>query len=142
MRQQFPILIQGGLMIPSSCRHAPHLSRTPAIQGEHQQQLARAIGDFTIRRADGCFSYQLAVVVDDAAQAITEPVRGVDLFEATPIHALLQRLLGLPVPQYHHHALIRDSEGKRLAKRDDARAITTYRAAGSSPEDIRALIGL
>jgi len=68
--------------------------------------------------------------------------RGEDLAEATPIHVLLQRLLGLPTPVYHHHRLIRDDAGKRLAKRDDARAIAKYRADGLSPADIRELVGL
>ncbi|MBC7179429.1 MAG: tRNA glutamyl-Q(34) synthetase GluQRS, partial [Roseovarius sp.] len=87
-------------------------------------------------------SYHLSVVVDDADQGITHVIRGEDLQEATQIHVLLQRLLGLPTPAYHHHALIRDDAGKRLAKRDDARAIATYRAQGASPSDIRAMVGL
>jgi glutamyl-Q tRNA(Asp) synthetase len=87
-------------------------------------------------------SYHLAVTLDDAAQGITHVIRGQDLEEATPIHVLLQWLLGLPVPVYHHHRLIRDETGKRLAKRDDARAISRYRADGLTPQDIRALVGL
>ncbi len=81
-------------------------------------------------------------MVDDAAQGITEVTRGEDLFEATFIHVLLQALLGLPTPRYHHHRLIRDASGKRLAKRDDARAISTFRAEGMVPEAVKALIGL
>ena len=104
--------------------------------------LCETVGDIVLARRDiGC-SYHLAVVVDDAAQAITEVTRGADLFEATKIHVVLQRLLGLPTPIYHHHRLIRDDQGKRLAKRDDARAISKYRAEGASPSDIRRLIGL
>ena len=87
-------------------------------------------------------SYHLAVVVDDAAQGVSHVVRGQDLFEATKIHVLLQRLLGLPTPIYHHHRLIRDDTGKRLAKRDDARAIATFRAEGATPADIRRMVGL
>ena len=87
-------------------------------------------------------SYHLSVVLDDAAQNITHVVRGQDLFEATQIHVLLQALLDLPTPRYHHHKLIRDDAGKRLAKRDDARAIAKYRADGLAPADIRALVGL
>lgn len=86
-------------------------------------------------------SYHLAVVVDDAAQGVTEVVRGADLFEATAIHVLLQRLLGLPVPDFHHHRLIRDAAGKRLAKRDDSKALGKYRAEGLSPAEVRALVG-
>jgi len=81
-------------------------------------------------------------VVDDAAQQISHVIRGQDLFSATQIHVLLQRLLNLPTPVYHHHRLIRDNAGKRLAKRDDARAISTYREAGKTPQDIRQMIGL
>jgi glutamyl-Q tRNA(Asp) synthetase len=87
-------------------------------------------------------SYHLSVVVDDAAQTVTHVVRGADLFEATPIHVLLQALLRLPHPAYHHHRLIRDDAGKRLAKRDDARALAKYRADGATPADIRAMVGL
>ena len=87
-------------------------------------------------------SYHLSVVVDDADQNITHVVRGQDLFEATPIHVLLQHLLELPTPIYHHHDLIRDETGKRLAKRDDARAIAKYRQAGETPADIFNRIGI
>ncbi|MEL6802121.1 MAG: glutamate--tRNA ligase family protein, partial [Pseudomonadota bacterium] len=82
------------------------------------------------------------VVIDDAAQRITHVVRLADLFEATKIHAVLQRLLDLPTPTYHHHRLIRDDTGKRLAKRDDARAIRTYREEGATPADVRRMVGL
>ena len=70
------------------------------------------------------------------------PLHGADLFDATAIHVLLQALLGLPTPIYHHHRLIRDDAGKRLAKRDDARAIATYRAEGLTPQDIRVMTGI
>lgn len=92
--------------------------------------MVSAIGDIVVARKDFGTSYHLSVVVDDAAQDITEVTRGTDLFEATPIHVLLQRLLDLPTPQYHHHGLIRDPSGKRLAKRDDARALRVYRDGG------------
>ena len=68
-------------------------------------------------------------------------VRGADLFDATAIHVLLQALLELPRPAYHHHALVRDEAGRRLAKRCDARAIRLYREEGLSPEEVRALAG-
>lgn len=100
------------------------------------------IGDVVLVRRDMGTSYHLSVVVDDAAQGITDVVRGADLADATPIHVLLQKLLGLPTPTYHHHRLIRDDQGKRLAKRDDARAIAKYRAEGATPDDIRRLVGL
>lgn len=105
-------------------------------------RLIHEVGDIVLARRDIGTSYHLAVVVDDAAQEITHVVRGEDLFTATPIHVLLQRLLDLPTPSYHHHRLIRDEAGHRLAKRDDARAIQSYRAAGHSPADIRRMVGL
>lgn len=100
------------------------------------------VGDVVLARRDMGASYHLAVVLDDAAQNITHVTRGNDLFAATQIHILLQHVLGLPQPRYHHHALIRDPAGKRLAKRDDARAIRSYRDEGASPADIRRMIGL
>jgi len=105
-------------------------------------EMLAGIGDVVLARRDIGTSYHVAVVVDDAAQGITEVVRGADLFGATFVHVLLQRLLGLPVPDYHHHRLIRDADGKRLAKRDDARAIARYRAEGATPAEIRAMVGL
>ncbi len=102
--------------------------------------LAR-VGDIVVARRDMGTSYHLSVVIDDAAQEITDVVRGADLFDATVIHVLLQKLLGLPTPRYHHHRLIRDDAGKRLAKRDDARAIAMYREQGMQPQDIRRMVG-
>ena len=106
------------------------------------EQMITGTGDVVLARRGMGTSYHLSVVVDDAAQAVTHVVRGQDLFEATAIHVLLQRLLDLSVPQYHHHRLIRDEAGKRLAKRDDARAIGLFRAEGASPGDIRQMVGL
>lgn len=106
------------------------------------EAFSHQVGDFAIARRELETSYHLSVVVDDAAQGITHVIRGEDLFEATRIHVLLQRLLGLPTPVYHHHRLIRDDAGKRLAKRDDARALAKYRAEGATPDDIRRLVGL
>lgn len=103
--------------------------------------MVETVGDIVLARRDIGTSYHLAVVVDDAAQAITEVTRGADLAEATPVHVLLQHLLGFSVPAYHHHRLIRDDQGKRLAKRDDARALSKYRREGHSPDSIRAMIG-
>lgn len=117
----------------------------PDHAGPHHRsrdQMVETVGDIVLARRDIGTSYHIAVVVDDAAQGVTEVVRGADLFEATSIHVLLQRLLGLPLPQYHHHRLIRDAQGKRLAKRDDARALATFRAEGATPQDIRRLVGL
>lgn len=104
--------------------------------------LISSVGDLVLSRKEFTGSYHLSVVLDDASQNISHVVRGKDIFEATQIHVLLQKLLELPTPTYHHHRLIRDDAGKRLAKRDDARAITKYRADGASPQDIRGLVGL
>jgi glutamyl-Q tRNA(Asp) synthetase len=105
-------------------------------------QLLRNVGDIVLSRTGMGTSYHLSVTVDDAAQRITHVVRGADLAEATFIHRILQELLSLPAPVYHHHRLIRDAAGKRLAKRDDARAIRLYRAEGHSPAAIRRLVSL
>jgi glutamyl-Q tRNA(Asp) synthetase len=103
--------------------------------------VAPVLGDVVLARKDVATSYHLAVVVDDAAQGVDLVTRGEDLLAATHIHRLLQALLGLPVPRWHHHRLIRDETGKRLAKRDDARSLAGLRAAGVSPADARALVG-
>ena len=105
-------------------------------------QIITEAGDIVLSRKDMGTSYHLSVVLDDAAQDITDVVRGHDLFEATKIHVLLQDLLSLPTPNYHHHDLIRDDQGKRLAKRDDARAIAKFRDEGYTADDIRKLVGL
>ena len=106
-----------------------------------RDQFLDGIGDVILSRRGMGTSYHLAVVVDDAAQGITMVTRGKDLFDSTYIHVLLQKLLNLPTLQYHHHRLIRDDAGKRLAKRDDARAIRHYRDDGATPQDIRRLVG-
>jgi glutamyl-Q tRNA(Asp) synthetase len=106
------------------------------------ESLVRDVGDIVVSRKDMGTSYHLSVVLDDAAQGITHVFRGADLFEATKIHVALQKLLTLPTPIYHHHRLIRDANGKRLAKRDDARSIATYRSEGATPADIRRMVGL
>ena len=137
------------LDMAKACAHLGHdiafTETGPLHAGVHNLSAAQAIstiGDIVLARRDFGTSYHLSVVIDDAAQQVTHAVRGVDLFEATAIHALLQNLLSLPQPSYHHHDLIRDDAGKRLAKRDDARAIRTYRDEGLSPATIRQMIGL
>ncbi|MFN9720576.1 MAG: tRNA glutamyl-Q(34) synthetase GluQRS [Planctomycetota bacterium] len=91
-------------------------------------------GDVVLVRKDiGC-SYHLAVVHDDALQGVTRVTRGMDLFDATHLHRLLQALLNLPTPEYHHHELIRDADGRRLAKRDHAPSIRSIRDRGESAE--------
>lgn len=98
--------------------------------------LVNNVGDVVLARRDIGLSYHLAVVVDDFDQRISHVVRGEDLFEATAIHRVLQLLLGYPPPVYHHHKLVRDASGKRLAKRDDARAIARYRKDGLTPLEL------
>jgi len=95
-----------------------------------------AFGDVVLARKDAPASYHLAVTVDDAAQGVTDIVRGRDLFAATHVHRLLQALLGLPVPVYHHHALLTDAQGRRLAKRHGAPAIADLRTGGADPAEL------
>jgi glutamyl-Q tRNA(Asp) synthetase len=99
-------------------------------------------GDVVLGRKDMPTSYHLAVVIDDALQGVTDVVRGEDLFWATGVHRLLQQLLDLPAPTYHHHRLIRDAEGRKLAKSTHATGLRELRAQGATPADIRKLVGL
>ena len=158
-----------GLIYPGTCRNAGHVATDAAIRlnmaaaiaaigdvsrigfteldfepGRHAldaEALLHNVGDIVLARRDIGTSYHIAVVIDDAAQGVTHVTRGRDLFPATPLHRLLQVLLNLPEPLYRHHRLIRDENGKRLAKRDDARALATLRAEGWSREDVLRAIG-
>jgi glutamyl-Q tRNA(Asp) synthetase len=95
-----------------------------------------SLGDVVLGRKEVPTSYHLAVTVDDALQGVTLVTRGVDLFAATHVHRLLQALLSLPTPEYRHHPLITDAEGRRLAKRDNAPTIRAMRGAGATPAEI------
>lgn len=99
-------------------------------------------GDVVLWRSDAPASYHLAVTVDDAAQGVTHVVRGLDLFHATSVHRLLQALLGLPQPVYHHHRLILGPDGRKLSKSAGDTALAALRAEGKTPSDIRALVGI
>ncbi len=101
-----------------------------------------AWGDVILARRDVPTSYHLAVVVDDAVQEISHVIRGADLFQATALHRLLQRLLGLPAPVYHHHRLIRDAAGAKLSKSSNALSLAALRDAGVTPQEVRRRVGL
>ena len=95
-----------------------------------------AQGDVILARKDAPASYHLAVTVDDAAQGVTDVVRGADLFAATDVHRLLQALLGLPIPAYHHHKLLTGPDGARLAKRNGAPTLEALRLAGEDGRSV------
>jgi glutamyl-Q tRNA(Asp) synthetase len=101
-----------------------------------------AWGDVVLARKDTPTSYHLSVVVDDALQGVTDVVRGQDLFFATGVHRLLQMLLGLPAPTYHHHRLLLDADGRKLSKSTRSTGLRELRAAGATPADIRRMVGL
>jgi glutamyl-Q tRNA(Asp) synthetase len=101
-----------------------------------------AWGDVILARKETPTSYHLSVVVDDAAQSVTDVVRGCDLFHATAVHRLLQVLLDLPQPRYHHHRLVLDADGRKLSKSTQSTGLRELRAGGKSPGDIRRLVGL
>lgn len=148
-----------GVPYPGTCRHLPDAERLARAYEPHCWRLdmgkalavidARGLtlkwqdafagtmiaephvaGDVILARKDAPASYHLASTLDDAAMGVTDVVRGRDLFASTHIHRLLQALLGLPTPHYHHHPLIADAEGKRLAKRDAAMELANLRATG------------
>lgn len=143
-----PIFGPDGVIYPGTCRTSSkgEMPQDRALRlniGEVAGEKAAAeIGDIVLSRKDFLGSYHLSVVLDDADQGVTEVVRGKDLEDATRIHHILQTLFDLPTPHYHHHKLIMDENGKRLAKRDNARAIARYRMDGASPQDVRNLLGL
>jgi glutamyl-Q tRNA(Asp) synthetase len=131
-----------GLAYPGTCRHAGHLEGgavrllTVAADGQdrciewidrrlgaQQQNVTQAVGDFVLLRADGLWSYQLAVVIDDADQGVTDIVRGEDLADNTARQILLQRALGLPTPRYLHTPLVRAADGQKLSKQNGACAV-------------------
>jgi len=126
----------------------PGLRRGAASRGEpplywydgdtEVQAEPRAYGDVVLARKDAPVSYHLAVTVDDSAQGVTDVVRGRDLYAATDVHRLLQALLGLPTPLYHHHPLLLGADGRRLAKRHGAPTLRELREAGVDPRALAA----
>ena len=127
------------LRVPDDCA----IAFEDAVHGRIVQQLDRDVGDFVLLRADGLWAYQLAVVVDDAEQGITDVVRGADLLDSTPRQLLLQRALGLPTPRYAHLPLLLDDSGRKLSKSDAAMPVDAddpmptlrilWRCLGQSP---------
>jgi glutamyl-Q tRNA(Asp) synthetase len=139
---------------PGTCRNALHPTDNAAIrirvpeltyrfkdrlQGEFAQHLGRDVGDFVIRRRDGLFAYQLAVVLDDAWQGVTDVVRGADLLDSTPRQLYLQELLGLPPPRYLHVPLIVQANGHKLSKSYRSPALPAEQAAAQLHRALRAL---
>ena len=104
------------------------------IQGVYEENLARDCGDFILRRSDGVYAYQLAVVVDDAAMEVTQVVRGADLLSSAPRQNYLRDLLGLPRPQYAHVPLLLAADGRRLAKRDRDQELSALQSRCTAPE--------
>lgn len=158
-----------GPLYPGTCKHIPSEERATRIEsGEphalrlnldkamaeinspltwtdtlHGPQEARPqiLGDIVIVRKDVGTSYHLAVVFDDGLQQVTDIVRGVDLFDSTHIHCVLQKLLGLPTPTYHHHGLLTDENGNRLAKRDRSITLKSLRDAGITAKQLKTELG-
>jgi len=128
------------LDMAEAMRRTGPLTWTDELAGKQAARPER-LGDVVLARKETPTSYHLAVTVDDQIQGVTVVTRGRDLFEATHVHRLLQGLLGYRVPVWRHHALLTDSEGRRLAKRSDAAAIRAYRAQGRSAAEVRALAG-
>lgn len=109
---------------------------TDLIAGPMTQHVQQAVGDFIVRRSDGIFAYQFAVVVDDALMHINQVVRGADLLSSTARQILLYEALGFPIPAFAHVPLVLDEQGKRLAKRDQSAGIEPLRAARATPAQI------
>jgi glutamyl-Q tRNA(Asp) synthetase len=146
----------GGAVYPGYCRTAPRHPEAPLalrlrtagfapltahdqLQGELTEDVSRVTGDFVLRRRDGFYAYQLAVVVDDADQGITDVVRGLDLWDNTPRQLLLQQVLGLPTPRYAHVPLVVDRQGRKLSKADEAPAADAAAAAAVQARVLRLL---
>jgi glutamyl-Q tRNA(Asp) synthetase len=124
--------------VPGPLHWSEGLGETPERVAAHPQRW----GDVVLARKEFPASYHIAVVVDDAAQGVTEVVRGRDLFESTAVHQLLQALLGLPEPRYFHHALVLDTSGGKLSKSLGSRSLEDLREAGISPGDVRRMASL
>lgn len=124
--------------------HWQELEQLPPQAAAYHRLMAdpAAWGDVVLARRDTPTSYHLSVVMDDALQGITHVIRGQDLKAATSVHVLLQRLLGLPTPVYHHHRLVLDESGHKLSKSRDSTSLEVLRAQGLTPDEVRQLLGL
>ena len=122
--------------VPSAAYNADLIEFNDRLAGHVSQRLATESGDFVLKRADGFWAYQLAVVVDDADQGVTDVVRGADLLDSTPRQIYLQRLLGVPTPRYLHVPVIRNSVGEKLSKQTGALAV----APGDEAAAVAALV--
>ena len=154
-----PHAADGHPIHPASCRLRPEEERqrmkgapawrldapdltvrfTDGVYGAYEENLKTGCGDFVLRRADGVFVYQLAVVVDDGAEGVTQVVRGCDLLSSTPRQIYLFRLLGLPEPSYWHVPMLTDGEGRKLSKRDAAMDLGQLRKE-RRPEELVGLL--
>jgi glutamyl-Q tRNA(Asp) synthetase len=126
----------------AAARAGPLYWRETGLCDDNVRITPQAWGDVVLARKDTPTSYHLSVIVDDALQGITDVVRGHDLFAATSVHRLLQAVLGLPAPTYHHHRLVLDQDGRKLAKSTGATSIRSLRERGATPADIRKFVGL
>lgn len=129
------------LAMDLACTAAGPLAWRDAAKGE-QRAAPEQFGDLVLARKDTPASYHLACTLDDAAQGVTLVTRGEDLFAATHVHRLLQALLGLPQPRYHHHPLLLDAAGRKFSKRDRAPTLRALRESGQTAADVHALVGL
>ncbi|WP_377807975.1 tRNA glutamyl-Q(34) synthetase GluQRS [Azospirillum sp. A29] len=128
------------LDVEAACRLTGPLRWHDRARG-WQQATPDLLGDVVLARKDTPTSYHLSVTVDDHLQGVTLVTRGEDLFFATHLHRLLQALLGYAPPDYHHHGLLRNAAGERLAKRDRAQSLRSLRDEGRSPAEVRAMAG-
>lgn len=149
---QAPHESDGRVVYAGTCRHLPPQPGRPAAQrlmvpneditftdghyGTHTVNLARHVGDFIIRRKDGAWAYQLAVVVDDALTGVSEVVRGSDLLLSSPQQIYMARLLGFPSPQFIHLPLLCNTQGQRLSKRDSSMDMGVLRQQHTAPDII------
>jgi glutamyl-Q tRNA(Asp) synthetase len=131
LKDNQPLALVGHAHIATKVIASDKTQWTDRRLGKQQQDVAQEVGDFVLKRADGCYTYQLAVVVDDGAQGITHVVRGMDLADNTARQVLLQGALNLPTPQYLHTPLVLGANGEKLSKQNGAQALDTSHPAAA-----------